>query len=54
MAVERKPAVDLTNQTTLIRAQAREHSRKLDCFSREKRPGWEQFGNDVAKFGDVA
>ncbi len=28
--------------------------RKLDYFSREKRPGWEQFGNDVAKFGGAA
>jgi N6-adenosine-specific RNA methylase IME4/ParB-like chromosome segregation protein Spo0J len=62
--------IDLTSQSTILEAQAREHSRKpdafyhlvdslcvgrkLDCYSREKRPGWEQSGNDVAKFGDVA
>ncbi len=28
--------------------------RKLDYFSREKRLGWEQFGNEPSKFGDVA
>ena len=28
--------------------------RMLDYFSREPRPGWEQFGNDPAKFGGAA
>ncbi len=59
----------LTTQSTILEAPAREHSRKpdafydlvdslcvgrkLDFFSREKRPGWSQFGNDVDKFGVV-
>ena len=54
----------------MLEARAQEHSRKpdefyelvdglcvgrkLDYFSREKRPGWEQFGNEPSKFGDVA
>ena len=70
MAVKGSPKVDLTNQTTVIDAPMREHSRKpdafyalvdslcvgrkLDYFSREKRPGWAQFGNDTSKYGDVA
>ena len=70
MAVKGSPKVDLTNQTTIIDAPMREHSRKpdafyalvdslcvgrkLDYFSREKRPGWEQFGNEPAKFGGAA
>ena len=61
---------DLTNQNTWLEAPAGPYSRKpdafytlvdslcvgrkLDYFSREKRLGWEQFGNDVAKFGNVA
>ncbi len=64
------PKVSLTNQSTVMEARAREHSRKpdefyelveslcvgrkLDYFSRELRPGWEQFGNDLAKFGGAA
>ena len=70
MAVKGSPKVDLTNQTTVIFAPMREHSRKpdefyemveslcigrkLEYFSREPRPGWEQFGNDPEKFGGVA
>ena len=71
MAVRGKPTVDLTNETTVLEAPMREHSRKpdefyamveklcvaerrLDYFSREKRPGWEQLGNDPTKFGDAA
>jgi len=66
MAVKGKPTIELTNQTTVIYGKLREHSRKpdefyemvdslcvgrkLDYFSREKRDGWEQFGNDVSKF----
>ncbi len=60
MCVKGKPIVNLTNQTTIINAPLREHSRKpdefyqmvdelcigkkLDYFSREKREGWDSFG----------
>ena len=70
LATKGSPKVILTNQTTVLEAPAREHSRKpdefyemvetlcigrrLDYFSREHRPGWEQFGNDPGKFGDAA
>ncbi len=70
LAVKGSPKVSLTNQSTVLEAPTRGHSRKpdafyalvdslcvgrkLDYFSREKRPGWEQFGNDVAKFGGAA
>lgn len=53
-----------------IIAQRREHSRKPDCvhdrierlvagpyvelFARERRPGWDAWGNEVDKFGTVA
>jgi len=66
MAVKGNPKVNLTNQTTVIQGSMREHSRKpdefykmveglcpgykIDYFSREKREGWAQFGNDVDKF----
>jgi N6-adenosine-specific RNA methylase IME4/ParB-like chromosome segregation protein Spo0J len=66
MAVKGSPVINLTNQTTILHGPLREHSRKpdefyamveslcvgrkLDFFSREPRPGWEQFGNDQAKF----
>ena len=79
MAVRGKPRVNLTNQTTVLEAPTREHSRKpdefydmveglcfepafieaakasgqdysLDYFSREKRPGWAQVGNDGERF----
>ncbi len=65
-----KPKVDLTNQTTLLNASLREHSRKpdefyalvdslcigrkLDYFSREARPGWEQYGDEPGKFEGAA
>jgi N6-adenosine-specific RNA methylase IME4 len=67
LAVRGSPKRSLTNQSTVLEAPAREHSRKpdefyelvdglcvgrkLDYFSRECRSGWEQFGNDPAKFG---
>ncbi|MCH8999528.1 MAG: hypothetical protein IID48_14875 [Proteobacteria bacterium] len=70
LAVKGSPKVSLTNQSTVLEAPAREHSRKpdefydlvdslcvgrtLDYFSREPRPGWAQLGNDVAKFGGAA
>ncbi len=62
--------IDLTDQSTIFEAQSREHSRKpdefynlvddlcagrkLDYFSREKRGGWSQFGNDCARFEGAA
>ena len=70
MAVSGSPSFNSTNPTTVIEAPARPKNRKpdefyelvdslcvgrkLDYFSREKRDGWEQYGNDPAKFGDVA
>lgn len=66
MAVKGSPPVNLTNQTTVLEAPLREHSRKpdefyamvdelcvgrkLDYFSRQKRDGWDQYGNDVERF----
>lgn len=66
MAVKGKPLVDLTNQSTVIYAVVRNHSRKpdefykmvdslcvgrkLDYFSREQREGWSQYGNDLERF----
>ncbi len=69
MAVKGKPVFHLTNQTTVIHGDRREHSRKpdefyqmvealcigrrLDYFSREKRPGWAQIGSEPAKFDET-
>lgn len=66
MAVKGSPPVNLTNQTTVLEAPLREHSRKpdefyamvdelcvgrkLDYFSRQKRDGWDQYGNDAERF----
>lgn len=66
LAVRGKPIVTLTNQTTGLLAQVREHSRKpdefyrlveslcpgtkLEMFSREKREGWTSWGAEVGKF----
>jgi len=70
LAVRGKPVINLTNQSTVLHAPRREHSRKpdefyklvdslcvgrkLDYFSRETREGWEQLGNDTIKFNEVA
>ena len=70
LATKGAPRVDLKNQTTVLEAPGREHSRKpdefyalveelcigrrLDYFSREARPGWEQYGNDPTKFEGAA
>ena len=70
MATKGAPRVDLKNQTTVLEAPGREHSRKpdefyalveelcigrrLDYFSREPRPGWEQFGSEPNKFEGAA
>ena len=66
LAVRGKPVIDLTNQTTVLNAPLREHSRKpdefydmvsslcpgrkIDMFSREPREGWDQWGGEVDKF----
>jgi N6-adenosine-specific RNA methylase IME4 len=66
MAVRGKPTVVLTNQTTLLAAPLREHSRKpdeffalvealcpgtkLEMFAREKRKGWQAWGCETEKF----
>jgi len=66
MAVKGSPKVILTNQSTVLTAPNREHSRKpdefykmvdslcigrkLDYFSREKREGWTQYGNEPKRF----
>ena len=70
MAVRGKPTIPLTNQTTVFYGPMREHSRKpdefyqmvetlclgrrLDYFSREKRQGWEQFGDQPDMFKNGA
>jgi len=68
MAIKGKPKVNLTNQSTVIYGKLREHSRKpdefyqmvdslcsgrkLDYFSREKRKGWDQFGDEIDRFSN--
>ncbi|MCH8930350.1 MAG: hypothetical protein IIA98_05470 [Proteobacteria bacterium] len=70
LAVRGKPQVDLTNQTTIVHGAVRQHSRKpdefyamveslcigrrLDFFSRERREGWAQMGNDPDRFEGAA
>jgi len=66
IAVKGKPFWDNTKYRDILRSKRREHSRKpdeffdmiaeitegrrLEYFSREKREGWDVFGNDVEKF----
>lgn len=66
MAVRGRPAINLTNQTTVIDGPLREHSRKpesfyqlveslcpgskVELFSRETRPGWAQHGDQTGMF----
>lgn len=66
MCVLGKPVVSLTNQTTVIHGPLREHSRKPDSFyelvnelcpgrkvelfSRQRREGWEVYGNQIDTF----
>ena len=68
--VRDSPTIELTNQTSVLHAPMRQHSRKpdefyemveslcvgrkLDYFSREPRDGWAQFGNEPEKFGSAA
>lgn len=63
-----KPAVQSHSVRNLIVAPTREHSRKPDAmhadvealyagpyaeiFARQRRPGWDAWGNEVEKFGD--
>jgi N6-adenosine-specific RNA methylase IME4 len=70
MAVRGKPVVTLTNQTTLLTAPTREHSRKpeefyemvealcpgskVELFARTQRPGWHAHGNQTDKFTSAA
>jgi N6-adenosine-specific RNA methylase IME4 len=65
MAVKGKPTINLTNQTTILNADATKHSekpdvfyemveklcvgRRLDYFARKKREGWAVFGDEVPK-----
>lgn len=66
LAVRGRPTVNLTNQTTLLVAKVREHSRKpdefyrlveqlcpgskVDIFAREQRKGWATWGAEQEKF----
>jgi len=66
MATRGQPKIHLTNQTTVLHAKMREHSRKpdefytmveslclgskYDRFGREQRPGWIVGGNDTRRF----
>jgi N6-adenosine-specific RNA methylase IME4 len=63
MAIRGKPAIDLTNQTTVLHGPLRQHSRKpeefyalveslcpgskVELFARHKRKGWVQHGNEI-------
>lgn len=65
-AVKGKPIFNNTTERDILREARREHSRKpdgffdmvdkiapgrkLEYFSREQRPGWDVFGNDINKF----
>jgi N6-adenosine-specific RNA methylase IME4 len=66
LAIRGRPLVTLTNQTTVIEASLREHSRKpdeffvlveglcpgskLEMFARAARPGWAAWGAEKGKF----
>ena len=66
LAVRGNPVVNLTNQTTLIEGEVREHSRKpksfyslveelcpgskVELFARQKRDGWHSWGSETEKF----
>ena len=66
LAIKGNPVWENTHVRDILSVPRREHSRKpdeffemvdkvcqgakLDYFSREKRPGWDQIGNDVDKF----
>lgn len=66
LAVRGKPTVLLTNESTVLTAPTREHSRKpeeffalverlcpgskVELFAREQRPGWSAWGAETTKF----
>jgi N6-adenosine-specific RNA methylase IME4 len=66
LAVRGQPTVTLTNQSTVIQADTREHSRKpeefyrlveslcpgskLELFARQQRPGWQAHGDQTGLF----
>jgi N6-adenosine-specific RNA methylase IME4 len=68
VAVRGKPVFNLTNQSTILRALPREHSRKpeqfyqmveelcpgskVELFAREEREGWSRWGSEPEKFSD--
>jgi N6-adenosine-specific RNA methylase IME4 len=68
LAARGKPIFVQTNQTTVLQAVRREHSRKpeefyalveatspggkVELFSRQQREGWQAFGNEMSKFSD--
>lgn len=68
MGVRGRPLVQLTNQTTLLAGDVREHSRKpesfyemvdglcpgskLELFAREAREGWHIWGGEESKFDE--
>lgn len=70
LAVRGRPVVTLSNQTTVLTAPLREHSRKpdeffalveslcagskLELFAREPRDGWSSWGAESAKFEGAA
>jgi ParB family chromosome partitioning protein len=69
-AVRGRPTVSLAGQTTLLRAPAREHSRKPDAFyrmveslcpgskvelfSRQSRPGWAAHGDEAGRWASAS
>jgi N6-adenosine-specific RNA methylase IME4 len=69
LAVRGKPIVNLTNQTTVIHGEVREHSRKpeefyslvealcpgskVELFQRQPRQGWVGHGNEQTLFSQV-
>jgi N6-adenosine-specific RNA methylase IME4 len=66
LAVRGRPTVTLTNQTTVLEAPLRQHSRKpdeffalveslcpgtkLEMFARQRRDGWQAWGAETEKF----
>ena len=66
LAVRGKPVFLHGNQTTVLEAARREHSRKpeefyalvemvcpgrrMELFARQQREGWQVYGNDTGKF----
>jgi N6-adenosine-specific RNA methylase IME4 len=67
LGVRGRPVVTLAGQSTVLRARAREHSRKpeefyalveslcpgskAELFARQPRPGWAAHGDEAGRFG---